>query len=123
MKSINSFLIIITSIIITTSLVGCKTQKTMIDNTVVKVSNTERNHILTLTTHSPYILYALNNCMMGGLVKGNIPADELDDFQNKSSCIDPGLVSVWEIEQGKGTIRPIKNKMRLIVSAFLMKAI
>ncbi len=36
MKSINSFLTIITIIIITTSLVSCKTQKTMIDNTVVK---------------------------------------------------------------------------------------
>jgi len=86
-----------------------ETQKELIYHLLNKVSNTDRDHNLTLTTHSPYILYALNNCMMGGLVKGNIPADELDNFQSKSSWIDPRLVSVWEIEQGKGTIRPIKN--------------
>lgn len=35
-KSLNIFLIVITLIIIGNSFVGCKTQKTMVDNTVVK---------------------------------------------------------------------------------------
>jgi len=86
-----------------------ETQKELIYHLLNKITNTDRNHNLTLTTHSPYILYALNNCMMGGLVKDNIPKDELDDFQSKSSWIDPKLVSVWEIEQGNGTIRQIKS--------------
>ncbi len=86
-----------------------ETQKELIYHLLNNVTDTDRDHNLILTTHSPYILYALNNCMMGGLVKGNIPTDELDDFQSKSSWIDPKLVSVWEIEEGKGTIRPINN--------------
>ena len=86
-----------------------ETQKELIYHLINKVNNTDRNHNLTLTTHSPYILYALNNCMLGGLVKDNIPFDERADFQSKPSWIDPKLVSVWEIEQGKGTIRLIKN--------------
>ena len=45
--------------------------------------------------------------MLGGLVKDNIPSDELDNFQSKFSWIDPELVSVWEIADK--TIRPIKN--------------
>lgn len=84
-----------------------ETQKELIYHLLNIVSRTDKNHSLTLTTHSPYVLYALNNCMLGGLVKDNIPTDELDEFQSKSSWIDPELVSVWEIENK--TIRPIKN--------------
>ncbi len=84
-----------------------ETQKELIYHLLNKVSRTDKNHSLTLTTHSPYVLYALNNCMLGGLVKDNIPKDELDEFPSKLSWIDPELVSVWEIENK--TIRPIKN--------------
>ena len=93
-----------------------ETQKELIYHLLNKISNTDRDHILTLTTHSPYILYALNNCMLGGLVKDDIPSDELDDFQSRSSWLDPELVSVWEIEKDKGTIRPIKNNKTGTVS-------
>ena len=64
---------------------------------------------LTITTHSPYILYALNNCMMGYLIKDNMPEEEQEELLSKKAWINPEFVSVWEIEQGKGTIRPIKN--------------
>lgn len=84
-----------------------ETQKELIYHILNKVIDAKRDHQLILTTHSPYILYALNNCMLGGLVKDNIPSDELDTFQSKVSWIDPELVSVWEIENK--TIRQIKN--------------
>jgi energy-coupling factor transporter ATP-binding protein EcfA2 len=84
-----------------------ETQKELIYHILNKVNDKNRDHQLILTTHSPFILYALNNCMLGGLVKDNIPLDELDNFQSKFSWIDPKLVSVWEIEDK--TIRPIKN--------------
>ena len=38
--------------------------------------NHGRNHRLVLTTHSPYILYALNNCLLAYLVKDKIDAEK-----------------------------------------------
>ncbi len=84
-----------------------ETQKELIYHILNKVNDANREHQLILTTHSPYILYALNNCMLGGLVKDNISIDELKDFQSRDSWITPDVVSVWEIRQG--TIDPIKN--------------
>lgn len=89
-----------------------ETQKELIYHLLNKVSDAGRNHNLMLTTHSPYILYALNNCLLGGLVKNNIPNSEQNEFQSKSSWINPKLVSVWEIEDGK--IRCIQDKDNII---------
>jgi hypothetical protein len=57
-------------------------------------------------------LYALNNCLLGGLVKSNIPEYEQNNFQSKSSWINPELVSVWEIENGY--LRWIQDKDHII---------
>ena len=65
-----------------------------------------------VTTHSPYILYALNNCLLGGLVKKNIPDNEQSEFQSKSSWINPKFVSIWEIENGH--LRCIQDKDNII---------
>ena len=89
-----------------------ETQKELIYHILNKVNHKQRDHQLILTTHSPYVLYALNNCMLGGLVEGNIPKDEQDEFQSKSSWIDPKSVSVWEIEDG--CIRDIQDKDNII---------
>ncbi len=86
-----------------------ETQKELIYHLLEKVTDKDRNHTLIITTHSPYVLYALNNCMMGGLVKDNIPKEVQNELQSKYSWINPELVSVWEIQYGKGTIRQIKN--------------
>lgn len=58
------------------------------------------DHKLLLTTHSPYILYALNNCMMGYLVKDNMPEEDRDALSCVDSFIDPKLVSIYEIKEG-----------------------
>lgn len=55
---------------------------------------------MVITTHSPYILYALNNCMLGGMVKDNIPEDDEDIMRLKDAFINPVNVSVWEIKGG-----------------------
>ncbi|CAA0233946.1 hypothetical protein V3A08_05940 [Tenacibaculum maritimum] len=89
-----------------------ETQKELVYHLLNKICNTDRNHNLTLTTHSPYILYALNNCLLGGLVKENIPSDKLINFQSQPSWITPKLVSVWEIEDGE--IRNIQDKDNII---------
>lgn len=55
---------------------------------------------LTLTTHSPYVLYALNNCMMTGLVHNKMEANELSKLKCNQSMINPVDISIYEIREG-----------------------
>lgn len=89
-----------------------ETQKELIYFLLSKVNNKNRNHKMILTTHSPYILYAINNCLLGGLAKKDIPDNEQSGFQSKSSWINPKLVSIWEIENGN--LRGIQDKDNII---------
>ncbi|MEE1204309.1 MAG: ATP-binding protein [Bacteroidales bacterium] len=57
-----------------------------------------RGDSIFIATHSPYILYALNNCMLGYLVKDKVSKDLSD---KSDSWIDPKEVSVWELRDGK----------------------
>jgi predicted ATPase len=61
----------------------------------------EKEHNLFLTTHSPYILYSLNNCIMGWLVKDNMPNDIANSLESHNSWINPKLISVWQIKDGE----------------------
>jgi len=71
-----------------------------------------KDHRLTITTHSPYILYALNNCMMGYLVNAQIQESEKNNFLSEQSWINPESVSVWEIEDG--ALRNIQDEDKII---------
>lgn len=57
---------------------------------------------MVITTHSPYLLYAINNCLLAYLVK-----DDVDDDDDKalefvdSMALDPKKVSVWQLENGE----------------------
>ena len=84
-------------------------QRDLVYNILRLINNNERDHKLLITTHSPYILYALNNCRMGYLVKAIMPKEEQNELKSKLSWIDPKLVSVWEIEKDKGTIKLIQD--------------
>ncbi|MDR1170922.1 MAG: ATP-binding protein [Bacteroidales bacterium] len=86
------------------------TQRDLVYYMIRMCNSSKYNHRLTMTTHSPYILYALNNCMMGYLVKDAAPADER--ILSRESWIDPQLVSVWEIEDGK--IRSIQDEDNIV---------
>ena len=55
---------------------------------------------LTFTTHSPYILYALNNCMMAGLVSDKMNKKELNKLKCNGSKVPPSFVSIYEIRNG-----------------------
>lgn len=88
---------------------------------LIQLINGGRDHRLTLSTHSPYILYALNNCMMGHLVSSQLSGEEkseylTNEFLSKQSWIDPKLVSVWEIEDGE--LRSIQDKDNIIVKNY-----
>jgi len=65
-----------------------------------KINDNKRNHKLLITTHSPYILYAINNCMLGFVVKNKMPENEQNELLSKNSWINPKNISIWEIENG-----------------------
>lgn len=67
----------------------------------LRMLNTERD-MLVFTTHSPYVLYALNNFMLGWLAKENME-EECDTglLAQVDAFVDPKLVSVWEIKDGE----------------------
>ena len=70
--------------------------------------NHGRNHRLVLTTHSPYILYALNNCLMAYLVKDKIDGETASKIDSTKYALNPVDVSVWSIKDG--CLRNDKNK-------------
>ncbi|MDR1342578.1 MAG: AAA family ATPase [Prevotellaceae bacterium] len=88
------------------------TQRDLVYYMLQMCNDAQRNHRLTLTTHSPYILYTLNSCMMGYLVSSKIPEQERQTFTNQNAWIDPKLVSIWEIEDGE--IRSIQDEDGII---------
>ena len=61
----------------------------------------EHGDSLFLATHSPYILYALNNCILGGLVERKIPKENEILRKREHSWISPKDVSVWEMRVGE----------------------
>ncbi|REC63046.1 hypothetical protein DRF65_07405 [Chryseobacterium pennae] len=74
--------------------------------------NNEYDHSLTLTTHSPYILYAINNCMLTYLVKNKIPSNLIDRINCYNSAISPDNINIFEIKNG--TINNIQQENGLI---------
>jgi hypothetical protein len=77
------------------------TQMALIYHLFESLNNTDKDHKLFITTHSQYVLYAINNCILGGLIHDNIPADILSDISFRNSFVNPKDVSVWEIKDGK----------------------
>lgn len=78
------------------------------------------NHSAVITTHSPYILFALNNCMMGGLVSDAIPEEVAKMFPSHQAWIAPKEVSVFEIvEDG---LKRIQDEDGIIEDNYLNKA-
>lgn len=83
-----------------------ETQQDLVYYFLQKCLNKEGNR-LTLTTHSPYVLYALNNCMMAGLVSDKMEKKKLNKLKCNQSKINPEDVSIYEIREGvvSGTIQ------------------
>lgn len=79
-----------------------QTQVALVYFMLSKINHSRDN--LVITTHSPYILYALNNCMLADMV-GNEKLEEYKDLISvmPEATIPASHVSVWEISEG--TIR------------------
>lgn len=87
---------------------------------LLEIMQSDKKHAAIITTHSPYILFALNNCMMGGLVRDNIPEEEVSDFASHSAWINPKLVSVFELDNG--TLRRVQDEDGIIEDNYLNTA-
>lgn len=87
-------------------------QRDLVYHLLEKCLNRKENR-LTITTHSPYILYALNNCMMGYLVKDKMPKDEQGEMLSKTAWINPEDISIYQIKEG-GVIS-VKDKETKVV--------
>jgi predicted ATP-dependent endonuclease of OLD family len=97
-----------------------ETQRDLIYYMLSVLNSDERDHQIVLTTHSPYILFSLNNCMMGGLVKDNIPEKERESFASRNAWIDPKKVSIYEIHDG--SLQTIQDEDGIIEDNYLNKA-
>ena len=71
--------------------------------------NSEKDHSLLITTHSPFILYAINNCLMGAVIADKLNEEEKQEFESKNSWISPDKVNVFQMDENNGTITSIKN--------------
>ncbi len=89
-----------------------ETQRDLVYYLLQKCLDKEGNR-LTLTTHSPYVLYALNNCMMAALVCDKMSQMELSKLKCRQSKIAPSSVSIYEIRDG-GVIKTIQGEDGLI---------
>lgn len=75
---------------------------------ILKLMQNNKKNRLVITTHSPYILYALNNCLLADMVRDKIPMEKYE----QTKCFDVRVsgkdVSVYEIEDG--VFRPMEKK-------------
>lgn len=68
---------------------------------ILSTLNHGKNHRAVITTHSPYILYALNNCLLANIVRKEVPEDEMARYGCRDVILNPDDVAVWEIEEGR----------------------
>lgn len=97
-----------------------KTQQELIYYMLEVLNKDEKDHQLILTTHSPFILFAINNCMLGGLVGNIIPKEEAETLPSHNSWIDPSKVSIYEIHNGG--INRIQDEDGIIEDNYLNQA-
>jgi len=91
------------------------TQKTLVYFLLESISG-ERDHNLILTTHSPYILYAVNNCIMAALVSDKLSEKEKDKIKCLQSKVASDAISIYEIKDGY--IKKIQDQDGLIGKNF-----
>lgn len=77
-----------------------KTQRDLVYYILNRIQG-ERDHSLILTSHSPYILYAINNCLMGSTVKSKMPEEEQKELKSYKSWISSDEVSIWQLNKGE----------------------
>lgn len=89
-------------------------QESLLYWTIERIKDPERANSIVITTHSPYILFALNNCLIGGLVGDKLENQRL---QSRKSWLRPSDVAVYEIHDG--TLKSIQDEEGLLDNNYL----
>lgn len=76
-----------------------ETQKSLVFFLLASI-NHGKNHRLVVTTHSPYILYALNNALLAHHIKDVVPAEEKKGIESLKYPFNPDQVAVWQFKNG-----------------------
>lgn len=97
-----------------------KTQQELVYYMISTLNRINREHQLVITTHSPFILFAINNCMMGGLVGDKIHSNERERIASYPAWIKPSDVSIYEIHDGR--IKCIQDEDGIIEDNYLNQA-
>jgi predicted ATP-dependent endonuclease of OLD family len=79
-----------------------------------RIKDPQRANSIVITTHSPYILFALNNCLIGGLVGDKL---ENENLLSRNSWVHPSDVAVYEIHEG--TLKSIQDEDGLLDNNYL----
>lgn len=87
---------------------------------VAKILNGEKKHSAFVTTHSPFMLFALNNCLIGNLVEDKIPENLKNKLQSLSSWAHKDVISVYELHNGE--LKCIQDQDGLLMDNYLNKA-
>jgi hypothetical protein len=74
---------------------------------------------MVITTHSPYLLFALNNCLMGGLVGARISDTQKERMLSHDVWIDPKMVSIYELHEGE--LISIQDEDGILLNNYLNK--
>lgn len=85
-----------------------------------EMRESQRQHSALITTHSPFVLFSLNNCLIGGLAENKLPEQVKNDCPSKDSWFDPKLVTVYEIHDGK--LKTIQEESGLLMHNYLNQA-
>ena len=89
-------------------------QESLLYWTIERIKDPVRANSIVITTHSPYILFALNNCLIGGLVGDKLESQAL---QSRKSWLRPSDVAVYEIHDG--ALKSIQDEDGLLDNNYL----
>lgn len=78
-----------------------ETQRTLIYYLLNKCIDDNYEHQMTLTTHSPYVLFSINNCIMSHIIKDKISKKDHDKLMCRNSPVNPKNISIYQIENGE----------------------
>lgn len=85
---------------------------------LLRTINQNEGHELFLTTHSPYIINAINNCMMGYHIKNAMPIEEQNTLHSKEAWINSNLVGAYELTMEGTLVSIISEKTKTIGSHY-----
>lgn len=77
-----------------------KTQAEVVYHLLEDIFSSERRNSLFMATHSPYVLYAINNAILANMVRGKMPEENFSGLDCGRAIFNAGDISVWQIDDG-----------------------